>query len=222
MGILCNITYEIIKKMNNNSLLSKELEDEFLRKCFHLSITNPEKCNNRDFYNSFYNFVKEKNIFMEDADFDKEEKNLFKKALSKGYIKINVVETFESKESIRKFLNDLTNKSSISFFLFRVYNEEDENKSILEYFEKWGDKPPQGWFANYCHCGSFTPFTPDLSELGDNKIKVPMLYKPITINLNNVLKMEVISDGSFIFYCKDNEKYKVEFFSKQLAFKNLK
>lgn len=208
--------------MNNNSLFSKELEDEFLRKCFHLSVTNPEKCNNRDFYNFFYNFVKEKNISMKDDDFDKEEKNLFKKALSKGYIKITVVETFESKESIKKFLNDLTNKSSISFFLFRVYNEEDENKSILEYFEKWDDSPPEGWFANYCRCGSFTPFTPDLSELNDNKIKVPMLYKPITISLNNVLKMEVISDGSFIFYCKDNEKYKVEFFSKQLAFKNLK
>ena len=113
------------------------------------------------------------------------------------------------KENIKTFIENLTSKNLSTTFLFSVYNEEDEKLSLTEFYYKWNGEPPEGWLANYCKCGSFDPQTPDLGELKTPNLhyKLPELYRPTNIFIEEIWKIEIMSNNMLRFVMDDYYTY---------------
>lgn len=208
--------------------LSKEQEEKFLKKCFALSITQPEKSDNFGFYNMLYDFIDENQIpIYKDEDIEREEKRLFKIAVKRGFIAKHVIKEINELEDIRKYLYKIVKEKEDTIFHFKVYKNEEESLSLSELWDKWGEiSPPSGWLASYCTCGHFEAMTKDialhLAEFNNSKINYPDEYNPIfEIEIHNIDKLIILSDGSFIIELNemyDKLKYKVTIFQQTYSY----
>ena len=80
---------------------------------------------------------------------------------------------------------------------------------MTEFYYKWNGEPPEGWLANYCKCGSFDPQTPDLGELKTPNLhyKLPEVYRPTNIFIEEIWKIEIMSNNMLRFVMDDYYTY---------------
>lgn len=191
--------------------LSEEHKKNFLNMIFQLSVVESGQIDRTYFYEKFCDYIESHGLLDDDTsldEYDSEEQSLFREASERGYLGLVVVKTID-KENIKTFIENLTSKNLSTTFLFSVYNEEDEKLSLTEFYYKWNGEPPEGWLANYCKCGSFDPQTPDLGELKNPNLhyKLPELYRPTNIFIEEIWKIEIMSNNMLRFVMDDYYTY---------------
>lgn len=193
-------------------MLTEEQKNRFLFDIFHSSVITPGSIDSVKFYNLFYEFIEKENLVQEGEDSDELdliENELFKIACQRGYINLIAVTTV-LKEDIKDFLDKNILKKENRILHIKIYEGEDE-MSLIDYWKKWDDSPPQGWIADYCSCGSIDPITNDICLFAySNKENIP---HPVSIKVDEIEKIDLMSNNSMRFTLNNGVIYKVLLFN---------
>lgn len=166
-----------------------------------------EKITNEEFYILYTGYLDDNNIFFNNPDDeDLEESRLFNILLKDGFIGNKVVFSVSNSQKFLSTLTTYIQSLNLPFYYFHFFREDTDSNmvSYSEYYKKWKENPPRGWFAYWCSCGHFEPITRDLSEEKiENDLTIIPKEDPVVFGINEIKSVDFHSNSSLKFNLYD-------------------
>lgn len=179
-----------------NNIITEEAIKLFLKTIHRKS------CDKVTFYDKLFKFLDENNYKVEDETTT--ERLAYNIAAKEGYIGYEVLSVIEDTQLFAKKMNEYIDKVNYFYFHFRIENEDEKDLCLSEIWQKWDSKPAGGWLAGWCVCGSFYPYTSDLSaKITEDNIDVNFAFKPRIFSMKEIKKIELCSDSNVRFHLTD-------------------
>ena len=184
-----------------NILSDKQIEEFFgtlVKRNYH----------REEFYDTFLDFLAKSNIEVSEEEESLLEAKAFKIAKKRGFIGFSVIKSIDDMEEFKKQMTKHVLQNKYSIFHFIIENEDENELSLSEIWNKWNNLPPQGWVAGWCNCGEFFPHTFDLGamNLEENKLNdnIPEELQPLYIRVNDIKRVDFCDDNFMRLYLNND------------------
>ena len=168
-----------------------------------------------DLYDSLLDYLEEKEISCSEENENEIDLLVFKKASELGYLNAKIILTFDDMTKFANKMKEFLSKTDDLFFHITYESQEEEALSFTEIWKNWKGVPPEGWIAGWCSCGHFYPCTFDIGamDMENDTLVENSFYKPSTIELSDIERVNFCSDGLFRLILKNGNVFAVKIYT---------